>query len=408
MSKEIFQNKAGIAAKIVLVNIILIVNVFVWYFYAFTILKEIIEGLELTYFENLILWATNFIGAATSALVGASLTNKLGRRISFILFWILIGVVFSLIPILVNITTIIGALIVSLLFGVSFGLGMPACMGYFTECTTTENRARLGGILFFITGLGTFSLGMASVSDFVTRILILAAWRGLGLIAFFFIKQSERLNEVSKKVSYGSILTQRSFMLYFIPWIMLCLVNYSTIPVTIKFFNENLVHFSEVVESALIGGFAVIGGFISDIVGRKRVAIVGFVMIGLGYAALGIYPGNLSWYFYTVVDGIAWGIFFTIFLMTLWGDLAYGAPSEKYYALGGLPFLLSNFVQIIVGSYIAETISIYTVFSLASFFLFLAVLPLMYAPETLPEKKIRERELKGYIDKAKKTREKYT
>jgi len=38
----------------------------------------------------------------------------------------------------------------------------------------------------------------------------------------------------------------------------------------------------------------------------------------------------------------------------------------------------------------------------------LAVIPLMYAPETLPEKKIRERELKGYIDKAKKVKEKYT
>jgi hypothetical protein len=32
----------------------------------------------------------------------------------------------------------------------------------------------------------------------------------------------------------------------------------------------------------------------------------------------------------------------------------------------------------------------------------------MYAPETLPEKKLRERELRGYIEKAKKIREKFT
>jgi len=31
----------------------------------------------------------------------------------------------------------------------------------------------------------------------------------------------------------------------------------------------------------------------------------------------------------------------------------------------------------------------------------------MFAPETLPEKKIRERELKKYIEKAKKVKEKY-
>jgi hypothetical protein len=45
--------------------------------------------------------------------------------------------------------------------------------------------------------------------------------------------------------------------------------------------------------------------------------------------------------------------------------------------------------------------------SIASFFLFLAVIPLFYAPETLPEKEIKERELKGYIEKAKKIKEKH-
>jgi hypothetical protein len=43
---------------------------------------------------------------------------------------------------------------------------------------------------------------------------------------------------------------------------------------------------------------------------------------------------------------------------------------------------------------------------LASSFLFLAILPLLYAPETLPEKKIKERELKEYLKKASKMKEK--
>jgi hypothetical protein len=46
-------------------------------------------------------------------------------------------------------------------------------------------------------------------------------------------------------------------------------------------------------------------------------------------------------------------------------------------------------------------------FSIAGFFLFLAVLPLMYAPETLPERKIRLRQLRSYVEAAKKVREKY-
>jgi hypothetical protein len=54
-----------------------------------------------------------------------------------------------------------------------------------------------------------------------------------------------------------------------------------------------------------------------------------------------------------------------------------------------------------------KSIPVSTAFSFASFFLFLAVLPLIYAPETLPEREIRRRELRDYIRKAKKMVEKY-
>jgi hypothetical protein len=45
-------------------------------------------------------------------------------------------------------------------------------------------------------------------------------------------------------------------------------------------------------------------------------------------------------------------------------------------------------------------------FSFASLFLFIAVLPLIYAPETLPEKKIQERQIRKYAEEAKKLAQK--
>jgi hypothetical protein len=39
-------------------------------------------------------------------------------------------------------------------------------------------------------------------------------------------------------------------------------------------------------------------------------------------------------------------------------------------------------------------------FSIGSFFLFVAVLPLMYAPETLPETLMKNRDFKSYAEKA--------
>jgi hypothetical protein len=75
--------------------------------------------------------------------------------------------------------------------------------------------------------------------------------------------------------------------------------------------------------------------------------------------------------------------------------------------LGGLPYLLSNFLSILIEPY-AKDIPTGMAFSFASFFLFVAVIPLMYAPETLPEKAMKDRELKSYVEKAQKLVQKET
>jgi hypothetical protein len=130
-------------------------------------------------------------------------------------------------------------------------------------------------------------------------------------------------------------------------------------------------------------------------------------MLGIGYAFLGLFPGNMiSWYFYVVVDGVSLGVFALAFFIVIWGELAGDKNKEKYYLLGGMPYLVLSYLGIIVRPYV-ELMPVSSAFSLAALFLFLAVLPLMYAPETLSEKKMKDRELKKYIEKARKAKEKY-
>jgi uncharacterized membrane protein len=64
-----------------------------------------------------------------------------------------------------------------------------------------------------------------------------------------------------------------------------------------------------------------------------------------------------------------------------------------------MPFLISSFISILVYPF-ASNIPVSTSFPLASFFLFIAVLPLIYAPETMSEKTIKDRDLKSYAEKA--------
>jgi MFS family permease len=184
---------------------------------------------------------------------------------------------------------------------------------------------------------------------------------------------------------------------------MFSLIIYLTIPIQASLVDRPTLEFFMLVESVLSGAFAVLGGFFSDRMGRKRIAISGFALLGVAYSILGIFYQNpYSWVLYSVFDGVAGGLLYVVFIMTLWGDLGNESSSDKYYAIGVLPFFMSKFLQYVIGGDLVLQISVSTIFSFTAFFLFLAVLPLAYAPETLPDKVIKDRDLKSYVEKAKK------
>ena len=144
----------------------------------------------------------------------------------------------------------------------------------------------------------------------------------------------------------------------------------------------------------------VVSGYLSDRIGRKRLIIIAYAMVGVGYALLSVASQNqVIFYSYVLLDGIAWGIFFLMFLLVIWGDLAQTRFKNRYYLIGIMPFILSSYITPLVTP-ITGDIPLFSAFSFASFFLFLAVIPLMIAPETLPEKVMRDQDLRNYAEKA--------
>jgi MFS family permease len=413
--KDTLRNKFGINQRTAFTGLILVANAFVWYFYAANILEQIIVKIAADPFTNFLLWSIHFAGIALSALIGAIMSSKMRGRTFFLVSWIMFGAIVSLAPILLNTSDVLTVAFLAGLWGVSLGLGMPSCMGYFTENTAIENRGRVAGLVLLLSGVLVVAFGTVIPENISLQTSILSAWRIMSLIVFLPFKKMKDNAENNKAPSYRSLFNQRAFILYLIPWAMFSLITYLTVPIqseiigTMQSRNVDVpsVEFLRSIENILGGVFAVVGGLLSDKVGRKRMSIIGFALLGLGYSVLGISSQEpTSWYFYTVVDGVAWGILFAIFVVTIWGDLSYDAPSDKRYAIGVLPFFISKSLQLTIGKEIANAIPTSAIFSFTAFFLFLAVLPLVYAPETLPEKHIRERELKSYIEKAKKEAEK--
>jgi MFS family permease len=394
--------------RLALVSVFLVANVFVWYFLAVRTIEEIIGNISASTFEMLLIWSMHFAALASSFLAGALLVHRIKRKSLFV-SWILIGAISPLPLLILNFAPIPITLMTAILFGVSTGFGMPNCMEYFAKATKTENRGRYGGVIMFSSALGLFSFAMIAVGTFES-VVILVIWRLVSLIVFLLTKISnENKEKVSPKPSFGYVIRQRSFILYIIPWIMFSLVNYLSTPVKNSVLDQSTVNVLAIIGNVILGLSALASGFVMDYFGRKQATIVGFALLGLSYSALGLFPTSLiGWYVYTVLGGITWGILIVVFVISIWGDISHNSPSDKYYAIGVLPFFISRYLETVLGSYISDSVLPTALFSFIAFFLFLAVLPLVYAPETLPEKTMKDRELKGYIEKAQKVKEKYS
>lgn len=396
--KMVLTEKNSHTRRFALQGVFLVANAFIWYFLALNVLYSLVNSIS-TPLEAQLIYGVHFGTLVICLVVGAPAGRKIGRKKLFTL-WTLLGVVSPVVLFAVNSASFPVLLTLAALFAVSAGLGMPNCMEYFTHSTSTANRGRYAGLILLFSGLGLFALRLAG-EGVELAIVELIIWRFLGFIAMLRIKPFNEHVEKTTKISYGSLIRQRSFLLYIIPWAMFSIVNYLSAPVQVGILGGETFTFLQIIENAVSGVSAIAAGFLIDYVGRKTASIAGFALLGVSYAILGLYPTQmLSWYLYVVFDGITWGILGVLFVVTIWGELNPSVASDKYYAIGILPFFMSKFVELIFAGSISANIPAYTLFSFTAFFLFLAVLPLVYAPETLPEKITKDRDLKSYIAKA--------
>lgn len=406
-------SKIAPTKKLAIVNIMAISNAFVWYLLAFNTLKVLLSQQNANTADTLLVFGVNTGAIVIAGLLGSFLGNKFNNKTRFLYIWLASGMFLSLIPLGLNVLDISQLTLISLIFGLYFGIGMPATMGYHSALTNTESRARIGGLSFLIIALTFAVAGLVMFDNLIITCVVLAVLRWVGLMVFHFVRGKEQPKPEMAVLSYRSIATNRPFILYFIPWCMFTLINYMTIPIQQNIFQtEASYQFFTAMENIVIALSAVLSGFIADKFGRKRLTIIGFIMLGIGYAVMGLFSANASnviWgnIIYIISDGIAWGIFYVLFVFTLWGDLAYTKASDKLYFLGALPFVTSYFMQMLFSDSL-QGIDKTLIFSFASFFLFLAVLPLFYAPETLSEKLLKDRDLQSYVMNAKKKADKET
>jgi hypothetical protein len=384
----------------------LLFNTFAWYYLSRLIVTNVANNFGEGSLEALSLGLAYPSSIVLSAIAGSIFLAR-KRRTHVLNAWLLFGVGASSCSTILLGSSLLPTIAATVGLGIAVGLGLPSALGYFAEAVSVENRGKASGIILFGTFFSVPIIYMfMSTLDLVAGAAVLVAWRAWCLpLAFLIYGKKDHSETAQKPLAFSSVLRHRTFALYFIAWFMFGFIDsFETVVV-----NHALGEFRfviKIVEPAIAAVATLVGGIFADWIGRKRVLIFGFVSLGVAFAVLGLFAQFwFSWLFYFITDGIALGLLWVLFILVLWGDLAPNG-SERVYAIGETPFFLTDIFSLFLTPYLA-LISESSSFSLAAFFLFLAVLPLLYAPETLPEKKIRERELKQYIEKAKKVKEKY-
>jgi len=348
-----------------------------------------------------------FLAALVSMLIGPIVAKNFGKM-RFLFIWVLLGVISSLLYMVLPTFGRFGIMTLLILLGFAFGIGLPSCFALIPSLTKIEERGRAGGIIFFATYavLPFLYVIVEYLNDLIviehlnifSISLVLAVWRGLGLGAFLLHADTGKVAQL-KPTSYRSILRHKTFLLYLLPWLAFCLINFFETEV----FEQHLEMGLMVSAAFIIGCFSCItGGWSMDLKGRRWIIILALVMLGFGYALLSLFPFILpAQVFYVIVDGIALGILTVAFGFVVWGDIANGAQGEKFYAVGLAPIPIAVGLSALVSPQLAK-LDPSGAFSIASFFLFLAIIPIFFAPELLPEKVIKERELRKYMEEAKK------
>lgn len=400
------DSKGCISSGILTGSYIIIVNAFIWYIYGIATLRRLIinTAISVDYITELMFCTFSFSGMVLSIVTGALMVNRFINRKFLLLNWTIIGILSSItIPVL-SYTTKESIFALAFLMGFSFGFGLPSALAQLAEATRHDNRAKMGAMITISMLLGNAIAYLMITDDMILNTSILTLWRSFGLTGIIPLWSKKEQNKRST-IAYS----RKNVFNYFISWLIFSSINYFGLSISYQIYGYDFVNFSAAFEYLISGVSALLSGLIADRFGRKKIVLAGFILLGSGYAILGMFPFNLyAWYLHIVIDGITWGILCVIFWFTIWGDMAGEGPGEIYYVLGLLPYALSAFLRAVFGSWVAEFVSPYTVFSFVAFLLFLAVIPLMYAPETLPESTIRERELRHYIEKAKRIREKFT
>ena len=341
-----------------------------------------------------------FLGFLILSAVGGSFLSTRFKQRNFLFFWMVFGLLVTAFMVFSQYLGLIFFFMISMLLGFSVGLGFPSALAFISDSTVIEERARVSGIVIFMAFLIAIPVSAVALafSFGLTLVILLCAVRAIG---FFALSLDSCDTKTIKEQSKGNIRVGKDFISYLFPWLLFSLTGgvislvWSGLPQSI-FGNAITIG----TELHFLGWaiFGLLSGLMADRFGRKQPIIIGLALLGVSFAILGLVTTPLSVIIYFVFSGVAWGFLFTVYIAVL-GDLAFPGSRERVYAFGGIVPLIVGLSFSAISVEAGFSAPAATLSSVLSILLFVSILPILRASETLPKKKMRSRQMKEHLDK---------
>ena len=398
----LLKENVKISSRKVLAITILPSGTLAWVFFSYYIFEDIFKNITTDLFWVYVAKALFFSFGAFSAIAGSMISKRISFK-TLLWSWITLGVLTT--ASLAVFQGTLFSLLSSILLGVSLGLGFPSSLAFLANCTVVEERGRVAGVMFLETFaivtlayvvMSVFSLGLTGI------VLLAVALRSTSYLALVLDPCQK---EIVRGSSWKTVFEQKNFILYLIPWMMFNIASgliafvWTWLPQSPNYQDyQTALRIGNTLHFLMPGIFAVISGVVADRFGRKQPIILGMIMLGVSFAFLGLATSPLSVLIYLTFSGIAWG-FLVVVYAAVPGDIAFPGSEEKYYVLSNVIPFITLLSLPGLADFLGAGIPAVALSSVLSIIIFIAIIPVLRATETLPETKIRERKLKEHIRK---------
>lgn len=291
--------------------------------------------------------------------------------------------------------------------GIFLGLCVLAFNVYFCSQTRIEERGRVGGTivslsLFLSTLLSLFLVGRLSPN-------LIMVFLGICTLMVCLLKPEKESLITEGKTTYAD---KKNFLLYYIPWMMFSLNNATFQLIAQRQVFQLFTEFTTLINIMKFFGAcfgALIGGFISDRVGRKPILMFGLTSLGLVSTLAGLTVTVEIFILRYLLEGFTWGLFLVLYYLFIWEELNKGRGRNLYYySIGLSTFHLSRALGFLINPLLSE-ISVTTASLISTTIILVSNIPLTLANETLPKQyKSEITDLKKTINRIKKELTKIT